>query len=795
MKSKKVLAVVSVFLVITVLILPYFMQTSLADMGNLPEVFPDGKLLSECKHLHMYDPDFGDLIEPAMVGSYWHCLYPESQLCHQYILENLVDSGYPSGNDYADVGEQIALREYEETDKWAWYLVEWVTVTIKVEHKLDIMYLDFNGTWDQWISYYGNVPNAVGSLWHEVYPVFSNQRMIIGHIDMDGGGKLSPGDQILLEGEPFFRNVDEVSTDIIVSLMDPRNAITDTGTYFEISPPTNIYEAVGGAISVDILINNAPATYAWEINLKWDTSVLNVTGIAEGTWFDNVSPLNVFTATGLPQSQAAGSLTASCTFQGLGLSASGNGLLCSVTFDVMADGVSALDLYNTVLLDTTRTPTYYPNNDGFFCSVAAQASLHDVAITNIAVSPTTVSPGGIVNIDVTVINQGFEPQHMVVKVYADFIDVYAEDPDIVLIDEVEIDAFYCLTLDPGAFAVQPFIWNTAGYRSEAWTISAEVIKTDAVDADPHDNLFIDGEVHVKYDLDLKVTNVGVRNPVVVKGGIVIIDVDVENQGTLDATGVDLTVYADGTKIDETTGLSLLSQTSTTVTTYWDTSGFSSGTYTITANVSTTWNEGTDKEPVDNELTDGTVTIDVYDVAVLSFEIMTTWVRHGYRLIVKFTLKNVGVRDVSELVVHIQANMERGYKLGNGTIRHATGPKPTFVYSTPGGYLAPGQTREYCIIWDTGGIPPIVPNIEPGMYNMSVTVQPLPEETNTANNYYEAPTKLIVTSVFDINPESDYDYWQQYPTMMYFPILDTADTMLAIRSYGSAPPCDNPPFPP
>lgn len=788
MKSKKVFAVVSVFILAITLMLPFYVPTVSAQA--MPE-FP------EYIHLHMMGPQ--PPIEEPYVCSQWHELYPN--FSRQYHLENLIDSGWPSPNGVADVCEQIALREKGEECgrplKWKWYHVEWITVTIKVEYKAEIMYLEFNGTKEDWLIAGQFTP--VFTLWHEVWPVFSNKYQIVGWIDTGLSLVLDASDWILLvdldTGLEREWHVDEVCCDMVVSLNPPRCAITSHGTFFYVSPNlTNIVEPVCIDFPIEIWVENAPESYAWEIKLSWDNTVLAITSITEGPWLAGAGP-TVFTATPLAAAQAQGWLGAGCTLRGIvSPGASGDGLLCTITFHVMAPGRSKLDLYDTFLggMPMGWDRKDYPNNDGFFCEITSTTCLHDVAIIDVTHNATgPVTPGDLVGIDVTVVNQGEHPQHMVVKVYADSQDVYdPEDPDIVLIDEIVIGHYDCLELIPGATQTLHFVWDTTGVPSDAWTISAEVIKTDAPDDDPNDNLFIDCTVHVKCDHDLRIQKIIIwapKPPRVVEGGTVTIYVYVENQGQNTEGPFNVRAFADleapykdEILIDEQTVLSLDSQETTILTFHWDTTCLPGGTYTISADVDIVPLEC---ETCDNNLTDGTVEVMVYDLVAVRFEVMTRVVRYGSRVVVRFAIKNEGTEDVSAVIVRIYANMCCSYYCA----KYGKLPKnDSIYYDYPAGYLSDGETKEYCIIWPTQGFV-IAPELFPGLYNMSIYVIAVRGEKYIYNNYYPrlcppapvSPTyeKLLVVSACDLNGDCR---------------VDIGDVGIAKRCYSSAYPftCPN-----
>jgi len=106
---------------------------------------------------------------------------------------------------------------------------------------------------------------------------------------------------------------------------------------------------------------------------------------------------------------------------------------------------------------------------------------HDLAITNVTASPTSVSVGGTVYITVNVVNEGdFDENVTVIARY----------------DSVQIGTWtYYGRLSAGASTTTSFYWYTMGVKRGSYTISAEAIAV-AGETDIVDNAFFDGEVSV-----------------------------------------------------------------------------------------------------------------------------------------------------------------------------------------------------------------------------------------------------------------------------------------------------------
>ena len=116
---------------------------------------------------------------------------------------------------------------------------------------------------------------------------------------------------------------------------------------------------------------------------------------------------------------------------------------------------------------------------------------------------------------------------------------------------------------------------------------------------------------LRYERDVAIIDVVVSPTVVTAGETVLIEVTVENQGTITET-FDVTVYHDDILIETVTVTDLAPYTSSNILFYWDTSGVAGIVYEIKAVATTVPHE---IEIEDNTFVDGTVTVyppvDVY----------------------------------------------------------------------------------------------------------------------------------------------------------------------------------------
>lgn len=327
---------------------------------------------------------------------------------------------------------------------------------------------------------------------------------------------------------------------LIIATMVPiitEAEINKTGTYFSVIPERNIVESNCTEFTVDINITNAPETYAWEVYLGFDDSVLNFVNAKQGPWLASFAPYGELNTT-FAYLNKTGYVGISCLFKGpISPGASGNGRLCNVTFHVEDDtGFTKLNLYDTSLVDMDGVKSYYPNNDGFF-EGASVTALHDVAITKITVNGSETylhaQQNDTVEIIVDILNEGDEDQNVGIEVYAERLTHNPADKDEVWVGDLgSMDRAsgdpnwrsrpeYKIGENTSVFVASAggtnssrFIWDTRNVAGEIYKICAVLVKTG--DNDPDDNVFVGPEVQVVSGHDLKILDVNVLTPEVDK---------------------------------------------------------------------------------------------------------------------------------------------------------------------------------------------------------------------------------------------------------------------------------------
>jgi hypothetical protein len=249
-----------------------------------------------------------------------------------------------------------------------------------------------------------------------------------------------------------------------------------------------------------------------------------------------------------------------CTLLGNIPGVSGDGTLGTITFYVKKVGECPLDLHDVILLNSLEQPISFQAVGGY-----GYFLLHDVAVTHVTASPITVLPGNIVNINVTVQNQGGYAEVFNVTVYANS----------------QVIGVRSVSLGSGSSTTITFAWNTTGFGKGDYTVlaSASVVRDEVNTA--NNTKTADNIVTILYPgHDVAVIGVKPLKTIVGQGYTTYIAVTVKNYGIFSET-FNTTAYVNTTTI-QTQTLTLTSGNSVKLTYTWNTAGFAKGNYTIWA---------------------------------------------------------------------------------------------------------------------------------------------------------------------------------------------------------------------
>jgi hypothetical protein len=120
----------------------------------------------------------------------------------------------------------------------------------------------------------------------------------------------------------------------------------------------------GGSFTVSVSIQDAVDLYSYETKLGFDPNILSVASVDEGPFIrdQTTSPMGTYWTFIV----GADYVYAVDLTLGMYPGVSGNGVLFTVTFNVLDAGTCDLDLYDTILLDSTGTAMSSDSADGYF---------------------------------------------------------------------------------------------------------------------------------------------------------------------------------------------------------------------------------------------------------------------------------------------------------------------------------------------------------------------------------------------------------------------------------------------
>jgi len=345
-----------------------------------------------------------------------------------------------------------------------------------------------------------------------------------------------------------------------------------------VDPSTTTAE-VSQEFSVNISISNVTDLYGWEFRLRWNSTLLDALNVTEGDFLkaynDTLFVINM--------NNTAGYVRAACTLIGSIPGVNGSGTLATVKFYVETLGECVLDLYDTKLVSSTEQPIEHLSIDGYFSSI-----VHDVAITSVNMSPIIVLPGEIVNVSVSVLNEG------------KFVEVF----NVTTYANSQVIGVQSVSLDSGSSATITFMWDTTGFNKGDYTVSASASIVSG-EADTADNSkAADGTVTILYSgHDVAVISVEPHKTVVGQSFSMNIAVTLKNYGIFNET-FETEIYVNTTAI-KTQTVTLASGNSTKFTIIWNTTDFAKSNYVISAYA---WPVPSETDTTDNTLTDGWIIV-------------------------------------------------------------------------------------------------------------------------------------------------------------------------------------------
>ena len=351
-------------------------------------------------------------------------------------------------------------------------------------------------------------------------------------------------------------------------------------TMVYLDPPTIIGQTVGQVFTIDLNIFNATAIHGWQSGFIFNATLLTCTGFSQGEFLSDQASTSW--AAGIIDN-TAGVITAhGCSILGTD-TASGNGRLAYLTFQVKAPGVSDLHFFDVTVVKF-GIPPLVPINTVDVYTVVVDTTLHTVE---------TLS-------DVSGKAMGYT---------SSFRDHAFSVPDQELSFTVEnpLSAFVNVTIP------KTLLWVDA---LDEWIVTIDGIPASriATENDTHTSIYFVCTIgirqiriigtHVSDSHDIGITSVTTSKTIIGQGYSLRINIRIMNYG-INTENFNVTAYANTTIIDTLTNITLTSGNSTTITFTWNTAGVPHGNYPINATATPVLGE---TDLTDNTKADGWVKV-------------------------------------------------------------------------------------------------------------------------------------------------------------------------------------------
>lgn len=623
------------------------------------------------------------------------------------------------------------------------------TVALKISGVTGLMGVEFKLNWDTglldlakitlafpWSPYFlaaNQTTEASGQYWLSVTaippaPTFSGDTTIatfIFKVTGVGSTPLSLTDTILGDaaandmphdvGDGFFSNVEIVPS--ILYVQPP--SIIDPG----LVPPHDF--------TINVNIGKASNLYSFDIKLNYDTGVLDVIGISEGSF---LSGFGTTVVNKIQDDPVSGTVWMSVSLTDPAPAASGNGTLFSVTFQVAALGESTLHLFDTSLLDKNANSIVHTTSDGYFNNVLLASLYVDPPLK---IDPA-LTPASTFTIDIDLANitslYGYE---FTLTYDTSFLNALGILDYPHPSNETHFTSRYDLDDRNGRIYV-----NVSYYPPAAQITSVPPIKLVTiifqVQSYGASVLHLTGSklvdssgitiVHVTSDgfvsvapPDVAIVAVSAHPTMIYPGAIVTVEVTAANLGIFRLETFDVTAYRGSTLIGTTTVTDLPPMTNTTLLFTWDTMGVPAGDYTISARASVV---SLETDLTNNYLSDGTVHIAAPDVAVIDIQPGSNIIYQGWTINVTVIVQNQGLLPSDFGVTAFYDTTEIGTKSVTG--------------------LAAGASATLIFDWDT--------TTAPYCHNYTISAQAtiLPGEVDTADNVLASAGRVKVRILGDVN---------------------------------------------
>ena len=622
------------------------------------------------------------------------------------------------------------------------------TVTIKVSDVVGLFGVEFKLSWDTslldlakvtlafpWSPYFlaaNQTSESIGQYWLSVTAIppgtaFTGSMTIatlVFRVTGTGSTALSLTDTILGDsgandmphdiGDGFFSNVEIIPA--ILYVQPP--SIIDPGL---VSPKN---------FTVNLNIGKANNLYGFNLKLAYNTTVLDVAHMAEGSF---LSSFGTTVINKMQDDPVGGVVWIAISLVSPAPAASGNGTLCSVTFRVTAKGESTLHLFDTSLTDKNGNSIVHTTSDGYFNNVLLAVLYVDPPI----VIDPGLTPASTFTVDIKLANiTNLYSYEFILTYDTSFLNALGIMDYPHPANETHFTSHFDIDDRNGRM-----LFNVSYYPPASQITSVAPLRlatiTFQVQSYGASVLHLSGSklvdslgtriVHVTADgfvsvapPDVAIVAVSASPTMTYVGTSVNVVVIAANLGVFRLETFSVTAYRGSTIIGVATVTDLPPLTNTTLMFAWDTTGVTVGDYAISARASVV---SLETNLTNNYLSDGIVHIVTPDVAVMKVTPDLNIVYQGWKINVTVIVQNQGVLPVDFSVTSYYDTTAIGTKSVTGL---ASGTNATLIFE-----------------WDT--------TTAPYCHNYTISAQAIivPGEIDTADNVL-ADGKVKVRIVGDVN---------------------------------------------
>lgn len=155
--------------------------------------------------------------------------------------------------------------------------------------------------------------------------------------------------------------------------------------------------------SLNITVSNVTDLYLWVVTIEWNSTVLDFLQYVEGPFLKQGGETTIMDS-GVSNGKIS---ELACTLVGDVAGVNGSGTLITLTYTALTVGTTSVNITFSDLLTSAGQSISHETGEA---TIKVLPSVHDVAVSDLTLSETAVSPNETVTIHVTVQNLGDYPE-------------------------------------------------------------------------------------------------------------------------------------------------------------------------------------------------------------------------------------------------------------------------------------------------------------------------------------------------------------------------------------------------